>query len=265
MLTGPILLYDAVWMADVKGFYKAENLDIDFRLFPTGATALQTFKTGQGTIVFTDDLPAMTYWANNDHDYQMISLLEQDSKGYTLMARKGIDKPADLVGKTVATRVGANGSFFIAQYLSKNGLQPGDIKVRNLDAQYLPSALCQGDIDAFFIWQPFGQRALATCPDKVRELSTAEGYFRGNTIAGARPAWLATPQGADIAIRFLRATLKASRPPRPISPMWRHTPGPSSASSPTPPDSSGRSTSGCTHTISSSRTGQKAQRCKIAR
>jgi NitT/TauT family transport system substrate-binding protein len=208
VLTGPVLLYDAVWMADVKGFYKAENLDVEFRLFPTGATALQTFKTGQGDIVFTGDLPALTYWAHNDHDYQMISLLERDSKGYTLMAQKAIAKPADLAGKTVATRVGANGSFFIAQYFKKNGLQPGDIKVKNLDAQYLPSALCQGDIDAFFIWQPFGQRALETCPDKVHELSTAEGYFRGNTIAGARPAWLATPKGADAAIRFLRATAK---------------------------------------------------------
>ena len=93
VLTGPVLLYDAVWMADVKGFYKAENLDVEFRLFPTGATALQTFKTGQGDIVFTGDLPAMTYWANNDHDYQMITLLERDSKGYTLMARRGSTSP----------------------------------------------------------------------------------------------------------------------------------------------------------------------------
>ena len=211
VLTGPVVLYDAVWMADAKGLYKAENLDVEFRLFPTGATALQSFKAGQGDIVFTGDFPAIAYWENTNHDYQMITLLERDSKGYTFTGKKSITKPADIVGKTIATRVGANGSFFISQYLRKNGLKPSDITVKNLDGQVMPSALCQGDIDGFFLWQPFGQRAIETCPDKVHEVANAEGYFRGNAIAGARPGWLATKDGEDKAIRFLRATLKGKQ------------------------------------------------------
>jgi len=208
VFTGPTPLYDAVWMADARGFYKAEGLDVEFRLFPTGATALQTFKTGQGEIVFTGDLPGVSYWANNNQDYQMITVLERDSKGYVAIAKKSITKAEDLKGKVIATRVGANGSYFITEYLKKNGLKPTDVTIKNLDGQTLPTALCQGDIDAFFIWQPFGFRALEICGDKVHQLSNAEGYYRGYAVAAARPGWLRTPEGRDKAMRFLRATIK---------------------------------------------------------
>lgn len=72
----------------------------------------------------------------------------------------------------------------------------------------MPTALCGGDIAAFFIWQPFGSRTLEICPDKAHILSDATGYINGFLVAGARPSWLATPEGKDIATRFLRATIK---------------------------------------------------------
>jgi NitT/TauT family transport system substrate-binding protein len=68
--------------------------------------------------------------------------------------------------------------------------------------------LCGGQIAAFFIWQPVGSRTLEICPDKAHYLSDATGYVQGYLVAGARPEWLATPQGKDIAIRWLRATIK---------------------------------------------------------
>jgi ABC-type nitrate/sulfonate/bicarbonate transport system substrate-binding protein len=80
--------------------------------------------------------------------------------------------------------------------------------VKNLDTQILPTALCGGDIAAFFIWQPVGSRALEICPDKAHYLSDATGYIQGYLVAGARPEWLATPQGKEIATRWLRATMK---------------------------------------------------------
>jgi ABC-type nitrate/sulfonate/bicarbonate transport system substrate-binding protein len=72
----------------------------------------------------------------------------------------------------------------------------------------LPAALCGGDIAAFFIWQPVGSRTLEICPDKAHYLTDATGYIQGYLVAGARPEWLATPEGKDIATRWLRATIK---------------------------------------------------------
>jgi hypothetical protein len=42
---GPAPLYDSIQMADGQG-YSGRGLDVKFELFPTGTTALQTFRAG---------------------------------------------------------------------------------------------------------------------------------------------------------------------------------------------------------------------------
>src|SRR5690606_4404605 len=150
------------------------------------------------------------YWLNNDKDYRVVAVLERDSKGYLVTARNEIQSAQDLKGKTIATRVGSTGSWFISEYLAGNGLSADDVKVTNLDTQVMPTALCHGDISAFFIFQPFGQRAIETCPDDVHNRSTAEGYILGYAVAAARPDWLADPENQDKLALFLRATKRCA-------------------------------------------------------
>src|SRR5262245_17252179 len=191
----PSVNNDAIWMAFEKGFYQQEGLDVTYRLFPSGTTAFQAFQTGQGDIVMTGDLPSVQYFFRVKGDYRTIAAIERDAKGYVVVARKDITKPQDLAGKTIATRVGSTGSWFISEYLTKNGVDPAKVTVKNLDTQVLPAALCGGEIAAFFIWQPVGSRTLEICPDKAHYLSDATGYIQGYLVAGARPEWLASPQG----------------------------------------------------------------------
>jgi ABC-type nitrate/sulfonate/bicarbonate transport system substrate-binding protein len=204
----PSVNNDAIWMALDKGFYKEEGLDVTYRLFPSGTTAFQTFQTGQGDIVMSGDLPSVQYFFRVNGNYRTIAALERDAKGYVAVAGKDIKSAQDLVGKIVATRVGSTGSWFISEYLRKNNVDPSKVTVKNLDTQVLPTALCGGEIAAFFIWQPVGSRTLEICPDKAHYLSDATGYIQGYLVAGARPEWLATPEGKEIATRWLRATIK---------------------------------------------------------
>src|SRR6478736_5502629 len=204
----PSVNNDAIWMAIEKGFYQEEGLDVTYRLFPSGTTAFQAFQTVQGDIVMTGDLPSVQYFFRVKGDYRTIAVIERDAKGYVVVAGKDIKTPQDLAGKTVATRVGSTGSWFISEYLTKNKVDPKTVTVKNLDTQVLPAALCGGEIAAFFIWQPVGSRTLEICPDKAHYLSDATGYIQGYLVAGARPEWLATPEGKEIATRWLRATMK---------------------------------------------------------
>ena len=120
----PSVNNDAIWMALEHGYFKEQGLDVDYRVFPSGTTAFQTFRTGQGDIVMTGDLPSVQYFFNNPGQYQTFAAIERDAKGYVVIARKDIRKPQDLAGKTIATRVGSTGSWFISEYLSKNGVDP---------------------------------------------------------------------------------------------------------------------------------------------
>ena len=204
----PSVNNDSIWMAMEKGFYQQEGLDITYRLFPSGTTAFQAFQTGQGDVVMTGDLPSVQYFFRANGDYRTIAVIERDAKGYVAVAQKSITRPQDLAGKTIATRVGSTGSWFISEYLSRNGVDASKVAVKNLDTQVLPAALCGGDIAAFFIWQPVGSRTLEICPDKAHFLTDASGYVQGYLVAGARPQWLNSAQGRDIAVRWLRATMR---------------------------------------------------------
>ena len=204
----PSVNNDSIWMAMEKGFYQQEGLDITYRLFPSGTTAFQAFQTGQGDVVMSGDLPSVQYFFRANGDYRTIAVIERDAKGYVAVAQKSITRPQDLAGKTIATRVGSTGSWFISEYLSKNGVDASKVAVKNLDTQVLPAALCGGDIAAFFIWQPVGSRTLEICPDKAHYLTDASGYVQGYLVAGARPQWLNSAQGRDIAVRWLRATMQ---------------------------------------------------------
>lgn len=204
----PSVNNDSIWMALQNGFYQQEGLDVTYRLFPSGTTAFESFQSGQGDIVMTGDLPSVQYFFRVKGDYRTIAAIERDAKGYVVVARKDVTSPQDLVGKIIATRVGSTGSWFISEYLTHNKVDPSSVTVKNLDTQVLPAALCGGEIAAFFIWQPVGSRTLEICPDKAHYLSDATGYIQGYLVAGARPEWLATAQGKDIATRWLRATIK---------------------------------------------------------
>ena len=207
----PSVNNDAIWMAIQYGYFKEQGLDVEYRVFPSGTTAFQTFRTGQGDIVMTGDLPSVQYFFNNPGQYQTFAAIERDAKGYVVIARKDIRKPQDLAGKAVATRVGSTGSWFISEFLAKNGVDPKSVPVKNLDTQLLPAALCNGDIAAFFIWQPIGSRTLEICPGSAHQLSDATGYIQGYLVAGARPEFLNSAEGADKVQRFLRAILKGKQ------------------------------------------------------
>src|SRR5437868_13564232 len=207
----PSVNNDAIWMAIEYGYFKEQGLEVDYRVFPSGTTAFQTCRTGQGDIVMTADLPSVQYFFNNPGQYQTFAAIERDAKGYVVIARKDVKSAKDLAGKTVATRVGSTGSWFISEYLTKNGVDPKSVAVKNLDTQLLPAALCKGDIAAFFIWQPIGSRTLEICANDAHQLSDATGYIQGYLVAGARPEFLSSADGADKIQRFLRAILKGKQ------------------------------------------------------
>jgi len=200
---------DAIWMAIKKGFFKEEKLDITVKWFSAGTTAMQTFQSGkEGKRGFGDfntggELPAANFWQNMDEQYTLLAIIERDSDGYSGIAKAEIKTAKDLKGKTIATRVGSTGSWFISEYLKANGLSERDVTIKNMDPHIMPSALDRGDIDAFFIWEPYGGQAQKISGNKVHRLTTAKGYINGYLVIGTWKWYLRDHPG--VTERLLRA------------------------------------------------------------
>ena len=107
-------------MAFEKGFYRQEGLDVTYRLFPRH-NRVPDLPDRAGRHRAARDLPSVQHFFRTNGNHRTIAALERDTKD-TAVAQKAITKPQDLVGKTIATRVGSTGSWFISEYLAKNGI-----------------------------------------------------------------------------------------------------------------------------------------------
>src|SRR2546422_5782037 len=142
---------------------------------------MQTSKPGRagrrGSAAYTPggDPPAVNFWQNMDGQYRLCAVIERDTEGYVGIAKADIKTGKDLKGKTIATRVGSTGSWFISEYLKAHGLTEKDVTIKNLDPHIMPSAIDRGDSDACFIWEPYRAQALEVLGSRVHKLTPAKG------------------------------------------------------------------------------------------
>ena len=78
----------------------------------------------------------------------------------------------------------------------------------------MPSALDRGDIDAFFIWEPYGSESLKISGNKVHRLTNGGSYFNGYYLLGAWKWYLR--DNPDVAPRLLRRSTAGAITRKPI-------------------------------------------------
>ncbi|MQB01642.1 MAG: hypothetical protein GEU78_15360 [Actinobacteria bacterium] len=194
-----------IWMAHDQGYYEDVGLDVEMLLFPSGTTALEAFRQGQGDLVGTGDLPGLVYWATHDQETRVIMSPAFGPERFSAVATAEIQAPEDLVGKTIGIREGSGSEYFAQRYLELNDVDEGDVIFANLEPGQMTAALSNKDIDAFFIWDPHGGQALEALGDTgVHELSTATGYMGGYSMISGREAWL--EDNEETVLAFIEAT-----------------------------------------------------------
>jgi len=208
VLGTPYPLSDAVWMAEVRGFFKEEGLNVEMVPVSSGPAGTEAFRTGVGDVLLVGDLPAINNWFSLNRDVRIMTVIERDAENYWAVTKREITRPQDLIGKKIGTRLGSTGSYFVDVYLKKNGIDPGQVDVLNLETPTLVPALDRGDIDAFFIYEPFPTRAEAVSGTKVHRLSSATGYVVGYAIVTGRRSFL--EKYPEAATRLLRAIIKGN-------------------------------------------------------
>ncbi len=131
---------------------------------------------------------------------------------YRLVGRRsaGIESPADLRGKRIATIPNTSSGYFLHKLLKSAGLGIADVTVQSiLPLSDMPKALAEGRVDAVTIWEPEVENAAAIIGDDAIEFSGRQIYrecFNLNTTA----ANLADPEKRHRIVAFVRAVMEAS-------------------------------------------------------
>ena len=148
----PLFYYLPLTIAEQKGFFKAEGLDVEIQDFPGGARALQALLGGSVDVVSGAYEHTITQQAKG----QNIEALFLQGKYSAIVL--GMNKanaakyksPADLKGlKIGVTAPGSSTNMFVNVLLAKAGLKPDAVSIIGVGATAGAVAIMQrGEIDA---------------------------------------------------------------------------------------------------------------------
>jgi NitT/TauT family transport system substrate-binding protein len=192
-------------VADRKGFFAKNGLEVEVFNFTTGKQCLDTVMGGGADIATTAEAPTTAAAMSG----QKIAFLARTEYSYikTLTATAaGIRKPADLKGKRIAFTAGTGGEVYTMQLLKVAGLTKEDITLVNLRPQDMVAALASGSIDAYDTWEPHihnGKKALGA---KAAELDTKGIYAETFNIVVMQDYLQKKPA---IATSFLKSLIEA--------------------------------------------------------
>ncbi len=122
----------------------------------------------------------------------------------------GIEKPADLKGKTIASTAGTSAEIVLDLILKEAGLTQDDVNVVEMDANGAVSAMISGKVDATATWAPSTTIIKEKMGADVISLGSNGDYIDTVTFPGS---FITTEKYAseneDILVRFTAALMKA--------------------------------------------------------
>ncbi|MGC1404596.1 MAG: ABC transporter substrate-binding protein [Thermodesulfobacteriota bacterium] len=196
-----------VWIAEKKGYFKEEGLQVEIREFASGRTALQTmFKVKDLDLVAAAQTPVI-FNSFNRNDFVIIGDMVYSDKDMKVLARqdRGIKTSEDLKGKAVGITVGSSGHFFLGLFLTYHQMPMSAVKIIDLEPARLFQALIEGQVDAIATWEPYIYKARKALGDKAL-LLPSQGLYREDFYFVTRKDYL--KDHTEVLRRFLRAIEK---------------------------------------------------------
>jgi len=171
------LLPALIHIAEEKGYFLEEGIDVEIKGFPTGKAALAATFSGEVDMGTVADTPIVSN-SFERNDFAVFMTIVDSAQHSKALARKdrNINTPQDLVGKKVATAIGTTAHFFMSVFLTLNGIDASDVEIVNMKPGETVEAIVNGDVDVIFAWEPNVLNAAKSLGDNAIILSSDVGY-----------------------------------------------------------------------------------------
>ncbi len=197
-----------IYIADQKGFFKGEGLNVKLVPFQKGKLCLDAVLGGKADLGTVAETPLM-HVGFQKQPVAILCTMHSATKNTKCVARKdkGIGKPEDLKGHAVGVPIGGNAEYFMDRFLQKYGLGRADVKIVNLNPPEMVGAMVRGDIDASFSWEPHVTRTINQLGEKA-EVFLGEDLYRETFNLVCMRSWaVANTRTCE---KVLRALAKAT-------------------------------------------------------
>jgi ABC-type nitrate/sulfonate/bicarbonate transport system substrate-binding protein len=192
-----------------KGYFSAEGLDIDWRMFPSGAAASQTLASGDIPLGLMAETPAISLRANGV-PVVMLASVSDLSEGEVLWAGADLNvkSPEDLYRLKIAYRSGSTGDLEINLLAKHYNLDIRKLQLVNLSPDDAVTAYVGKQVDAVAAWEPYLFAAAQKRPTELLH-SGRTSHFSSNK--GAKVV-IAPAHGVLVAREdFVRSNPNATR------------------------------------------------------
>ena len=205
---GSGLFLSAIWIAENKGYFQEENLDLTIKKFASGKASLLNMLDG-GVDISTSAPTPLVFTSFDRNDFLIFATFAYSDDNIKVIANKdkGINAAKDLKGKRIGIVSGSSTDFFLATYLAYNGLSESDIELINISPSNLPNALYSGEVDTIAIWEPYAYNAQKLLGDKAMRLQSSEIYRETFNLTVMRDFAQESP---DVLKRLLKAIIRAT-------------------------------------------------------
>jgi NitT/TauT family transport system substrate-binding protein len=196
-----------VKIADAKGFFREEGLDVTLQLHSFGKVALQSLLDGKADLATAADAPIM-FAMMKGTKLSILTTVITSTKDEAIIALKDnrITAASDLKGRRIGVTFGTSGDYFLDSYLVLNALSREAVVLVDMKPEEMTAALLQGKIDAVSIWHPL----LATLRNELGQrgimLNSDSAYTETYNVVSMQAL---TAQRPEAIRRFLRALVKA--------------------------------------------------------
>lgn len=194
------------FIAQEKGYFAANGLDVVINEYDFGLKTVDALIAGEADIATAADFVLASY----SFDHPDLRTMASISRSLTdeIIARKdrGIFVPQDLLGKRFGVPSKTKAEFFLARFLTLNGMDFQDIEVVYLEPKEIVAAIAAGTIDAASIWEPFVSDIHRRLGDSVTSWP-AQSELAFYYLLISRKAWLGEHPAATE--HLLRALVQA--------------------------------------------------------
>lgn len=202
-------------LAVEKGFFAAEGLDVTVAdKYSSGKLALQGMLDEEVELTACAEVP-IVFNSFSRQDYKVIATIGSSNNEPKVIARRdrGIEKPADLKGKRIATQRASAVHFFLHLFMIKHSLTAGDVQLSFTEGEKLPEMFAAGEIDAFSMREPYiSQASEKASTDNVIIFAEPGLYRKSYNLVSTNDLIREKPQVVEKALRALiRAESFASR------------------------------------------------------
>jgi len=179
--------YANMYVAQGAGILKKYGIDGPIKLFDVGYLGTEATLAGQTDVSGIVEFPFLGFFAKGA---KIITVaVDAAGAGLRIVVPSAIQQPQDLRNKRIGLIFGSTAEYAFSLYMTRYGLDKGEVKVINISAADLAASLVRGYIDGFVWIEPAVSNAFNILGDKIHMLSPGieTVYFGRSYLTMLRP------------------------------------------------------------------------------